>query len=414
MPTYIRSKFSFILLFVFVLSLAVPPFSVTLLGRTPTVFLSEIVMALSALMILGKRRVLDRRVLLHVGGISLLVALSYFWAIDGLRSLAFVKIYIYPFLVLFLGMVSFGTRTDIDSIFEVLLFVFLGWALQSLFNWNLYAIGEQTLTYDFGAKDMLQTSWGRSNTVAAVNILLVPFVFYRLWFSSVFGKIFMISALGVLMVSSLLAMSRGATIAFAVGIVFWLWQTFKLYGKKHLYSWGMTIGLMLVASYVVWHIIPSSFADMFAARWWVLGDSAYIAGDDRVTRWQAILSYLFTHPFGAGLGNYSVVLGSINPLHGESAHNIFLDIMMDASVIAGIIYASLTLFLFKKASQSLRLASSFQDKVMAITQLTIHVIFLLNSLLEPNYFSSIYMTIVSLNSAAIIAFNRHLQPVVPR
>lgn len=397
-------------LYAFVISLAIPPFSMAILGRTPTVFVSDIIIGLSVFFILTKRRILDKYILAAAGLFAVFVVLSYFRGIDSVRSLSFVKIYLLPFGALFLGIISFRSKEDIDRVFVGLLMVISAWALESLLNWNAFESGVAVLASDLGAKDMLQTSWGRSNAVAAVNLLLVPFIFYRLIFAHFLEKVLMLGILLLLLVSSGLSMSRGATTAFIVGVIFWFYHTFKLYGLKRAYVWIFAGGVLaVVLAFSLW-VIPAPFTDLFISKWQSLYlNTDILTTDARMVRWQAIISYLLAQPFGAGLGNYIFALGELNPLYGGSAHNLLLDVMMDTGLLAGGIYVAMLTYLAWRARESFKYAFTTQDKMLVITQATIALIFVANSMVEPNYFSPIYMALVSLNFAGIIVMNRRLR-----
>ena len=47
-----------------------------------------------------------------------------------------------------------------------------------MYNWEQFQTGAIALQQDYGAKDMVQTVTGRSNSVAGVNVLLAPIGIY--------------------------------------------------------------------------------------------------------------------------------------------------------------------------------------------------------------------------------------------
>lgn len=120
----------------------------------------------------------------------------------------------------------------------------------------------------------------------------------------------------------------------------------------------------------------------------------------RLSNWQQALSIISDHPFGVGIGMYSLAIDPIadyrEPIY---AHNLYLDITAELGIPAVFVFALLLFFVFKIFWETARRNIFFVAGVASIT------VFVVHSLVESPLYSvhvlPLFLIIIALGSATL-------------
>ena len=205
-------------------------------GRTPSLYWIDIAIVLFSAVALSKAWAspTERTFRLPPAAVwaivyVLICAASILITQDILVSIATLKLRTLPIAVFLLASRQIKTRSDIDHFFRALVWFGCALAVISLYNWYKFSTGVLVLSDEFGEKDMLQLSFGRSNYLASMFVVLIPPMIAMI--PDRRKKLaFLLRGVALLLVvvALLFTQSRGSLISLTVGLIAWgVFQPFR-------------------------------------------------------------------------------------------------------------------------------------------------------------------------------------------
>ena len=340
--------------------------------------------------------------------LSLLILTTMPDAYNIFFSLLNAKIFIAPFLVFIIAYSSLKNTDYNDHIVFMLVIIAWYFCITALYNWNQFITGKAVLQYGFGPKDMIQNAIGRSNSVAGVCALLLPFGLYVGWGKSKYFKLFSGATIIILLITIMFAMSRASILAAFTGFLVCLFLG-AIFGKTSKIKKGIIVsvtGVLLVVISLISGLIiflPQSLqftllGHLFKAQSIV---SSGVQSDARLATWSTALSNINT-PFGIGLGNFTQFINQYkanNYLIAETAHNMFLEIFIELGVLGLFFLLVILLYYGVILAKSIKYAQSEKDRRLAICIAMSYAIYLVNVFFEPNYYSPTFTYLFSIMMA---------------
>ncbi len=206
---------------------------------------------------------------------------------------------------------------------------------------------------------------------------LAIFTCLGLLFSQRKRKVLYIFIFFVLIIANLLTFSRGGylgmVVAFAVLLgIFWN----KI---KKSYRWSILgLGLIFISGLLLWTPVAQRFASSF--------DFSEGSNIGRLGIWKEALGVISEHPWGVGIGNYSLAVKPLadyrDPIY---AHNAYLDIVAESGIPAGFFWIAFLVFAFWKFKKKTQKEPFFLGISLAIVAFSVH------SLVETPIYSPVVM-----------------------
>jgi O-antigen ligase len=281
------------------------------------------------------------------------------------------------------------TKSDVYR-FVVLLMI---WSvvLSSLEYFSLFSHAGFSLnvmkSFVFQDKNIIATTWGKSNYLAAFWVVLIPFAM------SIFGGLRstwrwgVLVVIGLMFTALLITFSRGGLLGTLVGIMLVISRYLK---PKMIFTFLAIITILFLAIL----INPTIFS--LIEELLKLDKSASVMS--RVDFWKDTWRIFLNHPFwGVGLGNlgyYSTYASNAK----LSAHNIILGLMAEAGIAGCVFFSILIMRVLKKLVNSYKIVlDEFgRNMLWGITSAMVGAI--VHSMFEPTFegieFSIFIWTIV--------------------
>ncbi len=243
------------------------------------------------------------------------------------------------------------------------------------------------------AKDAAQTSFGRSNYIASLLILLIPLALYRTAKAPAAW-----AALAVMVTALIATQSRGGLISLALAFLIWVGLSMRYLGSSVLgiAAFLARIAICAVLAFVVWQCLPSSITDEFGRR---LSDTreAVASGDyagNRRDVWIPAAQHVMDAPFfGIGYGNEEENPTALD-MNSGSAHNLFLQVLLATGAVGLVPF---TIFLVSCAAQwlwLLRFSAVREDRILAAAALFVLAAALINCFEEPSFWGLEYSRVL--------------------
>jgi O-antigen ligase len=239
-------------------------------------------------------------------------------------------------------------------------------------------------------KNLMATSWGKSNYLAAFDVLLIPFALaVFLTKTSRHLKSLIIIALALMTTALILSLSRGGLIACFVAVLIVLARFLSLRTFLPIIAMAFAIGLVVFLN-------PLTF--VLIERTATLEQSASVYS--RLDFWKETWQIFQAHPItGVGLGNLGYYAAFVTAGY-SSAHNIALGLLAEMGIVGFMLFVFLMAGTFRAFAQSLKIAQSDFEKHLVWGAFCSLIGALLHSLLEPNFegvqFSVMVWTIIGL------------------
>jgi O-antigen ligase len=366
-------------------------------GRTPALFWVDVVVAVLAAIAAVKGALSPKGLRIPMVAMwplaYLLISLtSMILTQDPLAGIALFKLRVMPIAVFLLAIRVTRTRRDIDHFYvSVVLFGCL-LAIMSLYNWYEFSRGILVLSDDYGSKDMLQSSFGRSNFLASIFIIVVPIsIAYLCKAKKAKYRLLFGVALIMLLLALMFTQSRGALISLTVG--FGVWGVITL---SHAFTFRRIVRIVVIAAAVpaalalVWPLIPENVRIGLDTAFGVLltqmREGNY--GGDRTEQWAAALQGAWnSHLLGIGLGNqipFYTKLG-LTP----SAHSLYLETLLETGLI-GLLALLFTLYGFGNILRRLWQRCTKQDRLVVGALIASFVTALVNVAQETSFWAAQY------------------------
>ncbi|HVF38661.1 MAG TPA: O-antigen ligase family protein, partial [Gemmatimonadaceae bacterium] len=312
-------------------------------GRTPSLYWVDVILAVLAFTAFAKvaaRPSEDSfrvpRVMLWAFAYVLVAGVSMLLSDDVLVSIANLKLRIMPVAAFFLACRYARSVLDIERFFRSVVAFGAALSAVALYNWYRFSSGLQILSEDLGPKDMLQLSFGRSNYLAGILVLIIPTIiaFLRRRKTRASGLAYL-GALLIISLALIFAQSRGAMISLALGMIAWgLFGLARRFSIRTVLNTLLGVAAILILSRLLWSRVPEDVRIGLTTAFSILWADALRGnyGGGRTELWVgAIRGALESNLLGIGLGNQAGWYSRAGMT--SSAHNLYLETLMETGIV---------------------------------------------------------------------------------
>lgn len=365
-------------------------------GKTPPILLLDLFFVL-AIFIFILRLIIDDKKDGRFSILSLLWIPFLIWglispiiAYDKFRALLIWRSY-------FAGFISFSFAYYIiqkKSHINALLVALISWGLT-------LAIIEFYILIDLGGlssgiigiflkKNLLATSWGKSNYLATFFVLIIPITIgYFITQKSYKNKIFSGLALVFMFSALIFTLSRGGILALLLSITILLFGVVK--GRTMI---PITIGSTIIALIVALNPLTTVIIDRLAT---VERSYSYMM---RLNFYKDVWKMAIENPIiGVGLGNLGYN-SQFKVTSHASAHNIILGLTGETGFVGAFLFLMLIGKVFLKYLKQFKNETVEQIKILRWSFISSFVGCVIHSLMEPNFegyqFSIMFWLVVAL------------------
>jgi O-antigen ligase len=387
----------------------------TVAGRTPSLYWIDVVIVIFSAFALSKAwaEPTDRtfRVPSAVAWSILYIlicAASLLITQDILVSIATLKLRTLPIAVFLLASRQIKQRRDIGHFFQSLAWFGLAIAAISLYNWYKFSTGLLVLSDEFGEKDMLQLSFGRSNYLASMFVVLIPPMIGLMQHRSK-KLMFLLNgvALALVVIALLFTQSRGSLISLTVGLLAWAYLSMSSSFTAKKVVMGLAVVTVLVFSTIfLWEQIPEAVRLGLSAAFSLLWSEAARGnlGGGRTELWVAALQGAWHSSFfGIGLGNQAIFYArqQMTP----SAHSLYLETLLETGIV-GVVALFGFLYVFGKTLWRLWKECPPSDRRLVGAMLATFVTALVNISQEPSFWGPQYSCLFWMMMGVVYAWRR--------
>lgn len=331
----------------------------------------------------------DRKLFALLLGIVFLIELSAFWASSSFQAfIAMIRFVEYLLFYLFF----INANCSVRFLVKLLLFVFVLQALIGIFQYvfqsslGLSFFGEPFLSkdvpgvskVDLGSMKFLRSygTFAHPNIFGGFLVFGIILAFSRLSED----KFLYLTLISVMLVALVLTFSRSAWLALLIASAFYVFVTRPKLKVKYIFL-GILVFLLFLVAF--------DLDKLFLSR--VLNfDDASVS--KRIEYTQISKNMLLAHPFGVGVGNFTLEMQSFTdqklpPWDLQPVHNIFLLSANEASIFIFPIFVYLLVYIFISVLKKSQQFVSGGDRRYGILLLCIFFAFLTISNLDHYPFS---------------------------
>jgi len=356
-------------------------------GKTPNLFWTDLILPFLVIywVACGRR--------LRLTGVEtwfamhlVVVLVSLVQAVDLPRSLAIAKLHFTPLVVFLLMADAVRSRQDVRHALRSIILFGCVLSLMVLYNWRLFSLGLRYAEFE-GVKEWAQVSWGRSNLLAGLLILVIPLVAAILGGKGRLWSLAAIAAFGLMGVVLVLSLSRGAMLSLLLATLLWLcleliltrqrgWETLRLL------FWMFVI--VVGVGFAVWFFLPESLKMTLGTTFQFLGAQAQ--GDaptnERILKLEEAWRYISVQPFtGIGTGNQDSLVFA-----GGSAHNFIAESLLENG-IAGALPLFIALGLCARSVFRVWRNGTGSDHILGAAIFVAFWAGIFHNLVEPNFWA---------------------------
>ncbi len=321
--------------------------------------------------------------------------LSFFTAVDKLRMLLIWKSYFYGLIYFLFAYWFIKTPKEIRS--TIFAFIIFGVVLAFIEFSIVINLGglRQGLVGLFLRKNLLATSWGKSNYLATFYVLIIPLTIgYFLVTKTVRAKVLIAVSILIMFSALILTLSRGGILALGIALVFLLSRVLR---PKTFLPIFFTV--ILVAIILLLNPLTSVLFERLAT---VESSFSYMT---RVNFYKDVWKMFLDNPIiGVGIGNLGYHSTFVIVAH-SSAHNIVLGLLGETGIPGALLFISLLVFIFVSIFRSFLKEVDYSRKILIWSFLSSIVGVYVHSMMEPNFegfqFSILFWTAL----AVFIKFN---------
>lgn len=384
-------------------------------GRTPSLYWVDVVVAVFAFGAFAKTCARPDEdsfrlppVMLWALAYALLGAGSAMLSNDLLASIALLKLRLVPIAVFLLTTRTLSTKGEIQNCFRDIIWFGCLLAAVGLYNWYTFASGLQTLGEEYGPKDMLQLSFGRSNYLASIFVLIIPiivaFIRMRKGRPSSIGYV---GALLLVAVALLFTQSRGALISLGLGFLAWgLLGLGRAFSLRKVAAIVLTVGLVAASAPFLWAKLPEDVRFGLTTAFDVWWSEARLGnyGGGRTELWLAAVKGASQSNFmGIGLGNEAIFYSQAGLT--QSAHNLYLETLLETGIVGFVLLMGM-LYGFGATLWRLWRKSLPADRPLVGALLATFVIALINNAQEPSFWGPQYSCLLWMMMGACYSWRR--------
>jgi len=273
------------------------------------------------------------------------------------------------------ALITFNSEREIKNF--IIMIILWGVILAIIIYVILFSLGniKISLIKLFFTKNLLATSWGKSNYLATFFVLIIPLaVGYYIYSKTFYVKLFLLLSIFLMTSALIITFSRGGILSFTFAILMLLSYTMRLKNFIKLLALIASIGIILYLNPAV-QLLLDSISNVNKSY-------SYFT---RINFYKDVWNTFLENPFtGVGLGNLGFYAKFKISTHA-SAHNIILGLIGETGilgaflflyVLASIYYYHLKKFIREKNRRTSILRWSF---ICSFTGIFIH------SMMEPNF-----------------------------
>lgn len=313
-------------------------------------------------------------------------------AVDSSRAIVMLRNYFSGLVAFLIVYQAIRTEKDVRQIYVALLL--WGIILSLLALSNLFQFGNLTLgmVNAFLYKNLIATSWGKSNYLAAFAVILIPLalaVFFTKTSRAV--KWLTIWSLALMTTALIVSLSRGGLIACFIAVLMVLARYLRFRTFLPIFALVLVVGLIALFN---------PLTSVLLERTSTLERSASVYS--RLDFWKETWQIFQAHPLtGVGFGNlgYYAVFQTANY---SSAHNLVLGLLGETGIVGLMLFGLLMFKTLQALAQAIMQAKNDFTKHLSWGVLCAFFGALLHSMVEPNFegsqFSVMVWTVIGLGA----------------
>jgi O-antigen ligase len=316
--------------------------------------------------------------------------LGFFVVVDELRFLLIWKSYFYG-LIFFLFTYWF-VKTPKDIRATLFIFILFGIILAIIEFSIVINLGglAQGLIGLFFKKNLLATSWGKSNYLATFYVLIIPLTIgYFLVVKSIRYKLFIGISILIMFSALILTLSRGGILALGVALVFLLSRILRPKTFLPILFTIILVGIILLLNPLTSILFErlATFETSFS----------YMT---RINFYGEVWQMFLENPIiGVGIGNLGYHSTFVIVAH-SSAHNIILGLLGETGIPGALLFISLMFYIVFYFVRSFSNEKNHSTKILLWSFLSSLVGVYIHSMMEPNFegfqFSILFWTALAL------------------
>ena len=301
--------------------------------------------------------------------------LGFIIGVDKIRVLLIWKSYFAGFISFTFAYFAIQKGKHVKIIFVS--FIIWGIILASIEFFVLMQLGGlgHGLVDIFFRKNLVATSWGRSNYLATFYDIIVPLTLgYFLTINSLKAKLFSGLSLLIMMSAEILTLSRGGILSLTIAIIFFLSRVIK----------PRTFFPILGALILVIGIILLNPLTYVLIQGLMTVDNSF-SYFTRVNFYKDVVNMFLRNPiYGVGLGNLGFHSTFVLKTQ-ESAHNIVLGMLGETGIIGAIFFFTLLGKIIFELFKSYMIEKNDSLKILKWALISSFVGALIHSMMEPNF-----------------------------
>jgi probable O-glycosylation ligase (exosortase A-associated) len=247
---------------------------------------------------------------------------------------------------------------------------------------------------------------GGANALAAILVLTLPIVFYKMSSRNIYEKVIAGGLLLAFLAAVILTGSRGGTLGLLAVLVLLVWR----FRRKRRSLLILTL-IILVSALVA----PSHY---WARTQTIIDHDRDLSAQNRIDLWKAGLHMYSDHPYtGVGQGNYRYISPRYTELYypdwrggGFVAHNMFIDLLAEGGVqtlLAFLLFVGWTFRELRRARRRLPPSSGGEDLRGLATALEIGFIgFMVCGFFLSGLFRDVFFWLLALGPVIAILADR--------
>ncbi|MCK9281425.1 MAG: O-antigen ligase family protein [Melioribacteraceae bacterium] len=309
-------------------------------------------------------------------GIYLIWSLmTVFIAVDTTLALAYWRNYFAGFILFAYSLLTIKSANQIKL--SIILLITWGIVLAILEFSVIITLGgtSEGLMKLFFTKNLLATSWGKSNYLAAFYVLIIPFtVGFLLASKSKITKTVLSFSLLLMFSAVLVTLSKGGILALGVGLSVFVVKAIKPRTIIPILSVIALVAIILLLNPMTYVIfegltnVDNSFSTMTRINFYV-------------DTWHAFLNHPLT---GVGLGNLGFyALFKISA--SASAHNIVLGMLGETGIVGALIFLPLLGYAYFRTIKNYYTEKNERIKILLWSFVGAFTGVLVHSMIEPNF-----------------------------
>lgn len=296
-------------------------------------------------------------------------------AVDTKLALGYWRNFFGGFVLFCFALYTIKTGEEIK--YFIITLIVWGIILAFIEFFILYTIGGTSagLMKLFLTKNLLATSWGRSNYLAAFYVLIIPLTMGYMYLATTKSSKIIFSIILVIMFSAvMLTLSRGGILSLLVGVFLLLPRLVKPRTFIPIFLLVVLIGVIVALNPLTFVVfeglgkVDKSFSYMTRLNFY----------EDV---WKTFLNYPIT---GIGLGNLGYY-AKFKIAGSASAHNLVLGLLGETGIIGTILFLTTLIGVFIKISKNYLRETNEKIKLFTWAFISSFTGVLVHSMMEPNF-----------------------------